>query len=60
MTQADFTQALEQELQLCGRPFDRGDLLTFVADVWPLAEDDPDPVRWSREFLEAGQGSAEP
>jgi hypothetical protein len=60
MTRTDFTLALEQELQFRGRPFDRGELPTFVADVWPLAEDDPDPVRWAGEFLEAGLGGAEP
>jgi hypothetical protein len=59
MTQADFTIALEQELRLSGRPFDRGELLTFVADVWPLVDDDPDPARWAREFLESGRPPAE-
>jgi hypothetical protein len=31
MTRTDFTLALEQELQFRARPFDRGELLTFVA-----------------------------
>jgi hypothetical protein len=37
MTPADFTLALEQELQLQGRPFSRADLLDFAASVWPHA-----------------------
>jgi hypothetical protein len=54
MTQAEFVQALESELHLRGVPFDRAALLAFVASVWPLAEEDPDPARWAAAFLEAG------
>ncbi len=57
MTPDDFTAMLESELQLLGVPFDRGELLTWAADVWVLAEDDPDPGRWAREFLEARQAA---
>jgi hypothetical protein len=53
MTQPDFTLALEQELQLRGIPFSRADLLAFVASVWPLAQDEPDPVTWANLFLAA-------
>jgi hypothetical protein len=28
---------------------------TFVADVWSLAEDDPDVIRWAEAFLAARQ-----
>ena len=51
MTQDDFPLALESELQLQGRPFTRADLLAFAASVWPLAQDDPNPVTWAAEFL---------
>ena len=37
MTQADFVTAMEQDLKLRGVGFDRADVLTFAADVWPLA-----------------------
>ena len=53
MFQTDFLAALEQELRLCG--FSRADLAEFVADVWPLAQEDRDPVWWAREFLAAGR-----
>ena len=53
MTLPDFVTGLEMELRLRGVPFERRDLDGFAADVWPLAEDDPDPQRWAREFLEA-------
>jgi hypothetical protein len=54
VTQAEFVQALESELQLQGVPFDRAALLALVASMWPLAEDDPDVTRWAAAFLEAG------
>jgi hypothetical protein len=53
MTQADFVQALESELQLRGVPFDQVALLAFVASVWPLAEEDPDTARWATAFVES-------
>jgi hypothetical protein len=39
MTQADFTLALEQELQIRGVRFSRADLQEFVADAWPLIKE---------------------
>jgi hypothetical protein len=54
MNLPDFVTGLELELRFRGEPFDRGDLETFARDVWPLVED-PDPARWSAEFLEARQ-----
>jgi hypothetical protein len=51
MTPADFTAALELELQLRGLPFARADLLAFAASAWPLIEDDPDVAFWAGEFL---------
>jgi hypothetical protein len=53
MNHTDFALALEQELQLRGVAFSRADLLAFVADAWPLIEDDPDVPFWAGEFLEA-------
>jgi hypothetical protein len=52
MTQADFVTGLEMELQLRGVAFDRADLVTFAADVWPMAEEDPDAAHWVNVFLE--------
>jgi hypothetical protein len=52
MTPADFLPSLEQELQLLGVPHDRGELLAWIADAWPLIEDDPDVGRWAREYAE--------
>jgi hypothetical protein len=51
MTQPDFAALLEQELRLLAVPFDQAELLTYAADVWPVAQDDPDVRRWSKEFL---------
>jgi hypothetical protein len=51
MTLQDFITSLELELRFRGEPFDRAELETFAADVWPLVEDRPDPVRWVDEFL---------
>jgi hypothetical protein len=51
MTQADFTLALEQELQLQGRPFSRADLIDFAVSGWPLILENPDVATWAREFL---------
>jgi hypothetical protein len=59
MNLSDFVTGLEMELQLRGVPFDRGDLETFAADVWSLAEEDPDVIRWSEAFLEAQRRAAE-
>ena len=35
----------------------RADLVEFVADVWPLAQENPDVTFWAQEFLESGRGS---
>jgi hypothetical protein len=58
MTQTEFVTVLEEELKLRGLAFSRADVLEFVADVWPLAKDEPDPVRWAERFLETGYGDA--
>jgi hypothetical protein len=55
MSRDDFTAALEEQLRLRGLSFSRAAVLDFVASVWPLAEDDPDPVVWARRFAEAGR-----
>jgi hypothetical protein len=52
---SDFVPGLEMELRLRAVPFGRGELETFTADVWRLAEDDPDVIRWSEAFLVARQ-----
>jgi hypothetical protein len=57
MTQYDFIEALESELQLRAIPFDRASLLDFVESAWPLIEENSDVAFWANEFLEA---SAEP
>jgi hypothetical protein len=36
-----------------GVPFSRADLLAFVEDVWAVAEEDPDAVRWAERFVES-------
>jgi hypothetical protein len=57
MTQAEFFAALELDLQLRAVPFARTDLLAFVADVWPLAQENPDVTYWAGEFMASGRGS---
>jgi hypothetical protein len=56
MTREDFTVALEEQLRLLGVRCSRGDVQEFAESVWPLAEDDPDPVRWAERFVETGRG----
>jgi hypothetical protein len=58
MKQAEFAAGLESELRLRGLSFSRADVLIFADDVWQLAQDDPDPVRWSDAFVEAGYAGA--
>ena len=53
MTTQDFLPRVEAELQARFVPFDRGHLRAFLEAAWPLVEDDPDPLRWAREFVEA-------
>jgi hypothetical protein len=57
MTLPDFVTGLSLELRLCAVAFDRGELETWAADVWSLA-DDPDVVRWAEAFLAARQEAA--
>jgi hypothetical protein len=52
MSQSDFTAVLEQYLQLSGRPCDRGELLEFVEDCWPLIWSNPDVRAWARQYFE--------
>jgi hypothetical protein len=58
MTLPDFLTGLELEPRLRAVPFDRGQLETWAADVWSLAEDDPDVIRWASVFLAANQKAA--
>jgi hypothetical protein len=60
MSELDFTAALEDELRLRGVAFSRADVLAFADDVWPLAADDPDAVRWADAFTEGGYARAVP
>jgi hypothetical protein len=53
MTQADFTTALEQELQRRGIPFDRSALTAFVDHHWPEVQQNPNPARWASRFVMA-------
>jgi hypothetical protein len=53
MTRPDFLAQLETALQQTARPFERATVLAFVADCWPLSEEDPDAERWTGEFLDA-------
>jgi hypothetical protein len=54
MSQQDFIEALEAELQLRAVPFDLAALLSFVEAAWPLIEENPDVGFWAGEFLKAG------
>jgi hypothetical protein len=58
MTRDDFTAALEERLRLRALSFSRAAVHDFVASVWPLAQDDPDPVLWAERFVEAGGADA--
>ena len=57
MNQAAFLTALEQELQLRAVAFSRAELLAFVADVWALAQENPDVTLWAQEFIDANRGT---
>jgi hypothetical protein len=59
MTHPDFLAGLEAELRLLRVAFSRADVLAFADDVWPLAQENPDPVRWAGAFVEAGYAAAE-
>jgi hypothetical protein len=58
MTLGDFLTGLEMELRLRAVPFDRGELETWAAAVWSLAENDPDVIRWAEAFLAARREAA--
>jgi hypothetical protein len=51
MTQQDFVEVLESELQMRLTLFDRATLLSFVASAWPLIQVSPDVGFWAGEFL---------
>jgi hypothetical protein len=51
MNQADFVALVEVLLSTARVEYERRQLLSFVASAWPLIEDEPDAVRWAREFL---------
>lgn len=55
MTQEEFVRRLELELRSRFARFSLADLETFVADVWPVARDDPDVRRWADAFLDSGR-----
>jgi hypothetical protein len=55
-----FTTRLEEQLRIRGHAFNQYAVLDFVLAVWPLAEDDPDPVVWAERFVEAGRAGALP
>jgi hypothetical protein len=58
MTLPDFITGLELELRLRAAPFDRAELVTRCADVRPLADEDPNPIRWAEAFLTARREAA--
>jgi hypothetical protein len=58
MTYSDCLTGLSMELRLRAVPFDRGELETWAGDVWSLAEDDPDVIRWAGAFLAARRAEA--
>ncbi|HLJ97123.1 MAG TPA: hypothetical protein VKU02_28420 [Gemmataceae bacterium] len=49
-------QAGTQKLWLRVIGFSSADLVVFVADVWPLAQENPDVTYRAQGFLESGQG----
>jgi hypothetical protein len=51
MNQMDFIDALEQQLQIAGGPFDRADVLAFARDCWPWIEENPDVTYWAKAFI---------
>jgi hypothetical protein len=51
MNQPGFFASLEIQLALGGVPFDRAELLAWVASMWPHIENDPYVTRWACEFV---------
>jgi hypothetical protein len=58
MPHSDFAPGLEAELHLRGLFFSRAEVLAFADNVWQLAQEAPDPVRWADAFVEAGYAGA--
>jgi hypothetical protein len=58
MSPPDFPAGLEAELRLRGVAFSRAGVLDFADEVWQLAQEDPDPVRWADAFVEARHAGA--
>jgi len=54
MTEIDFADALERELQGRGIKIERGELFEFVEDVWKQVGDRPDVRRWAGALLAEG------
>jgi hypothetical protein len=52
MNRLEFTDILEQHLQQSGRALARFAILAYVADAWPLIEDDPDVPGWAGLFID--------
>jgi hypothetical protein len=59
MAQSEFLALLESELSLRGQPFERAELVEWLACVWPHVEDDPDVYFWAGQFLEAQRAEVE-
>jgi hypothetical protein len=55
MTEDHFVKLLELELRRRFTRFSLADLLAFVADVWVVAQENPDVDRWTREFIDSGR-----
>jgi hypothetical protein len=53
MTQPEFVAQLEAALQQTGQPFDRSQIIEFVADCWPWMEADQDVAEWAQLFLDS-------
>jgi hypothetical protein len=54
MSQQEFVEALEADLQLRGVPSDRAQSLSFVSTAGPLIAENPKVAFWGGEFLKAG------
>jgi hypothetical protein len=57
MTRHEFTDLLERQLEQRGVPFTQAELLAFAESVWPVAAEEPDPVRWAGEFARSPRTS---
>jgi hypothetical protein len=59
MGRSDFLEALARQLTRRGVPHVYADMVEFVDDVWPIAEDRPDVSRSAREYAEAHAAAVE-